>query len=76
MTYFPNITKREKISLGIDRLFDIYGNRIVIGATLNKLVIMIRGEDIAVDVEHMYDRLMFEVIEKVQKYGEDIEIGR
>lgn len=75
MTYFPNITKREKDLLGIDELFDMYGNRIVICAS-NKLVVIIKGEDIPVEVEHMYDRLMFEVIEKVQKYDEDMEIGR
>lgn len=75
MTYFSNISKRDKDPLGIDELFDIYGNKIVICAT-DKLSIIIKGEVIPEEVEHLYDRLIFEVIEKVRTYGEDMEIGR
>ena len=27
-------------------------------------------------IEHLYDRLIFEIIKKVRTYGEDMEIGR
>ncbi len=37
---------------------------------------MINGYAIPVEVEHLYDRLIFEVIEKVHTYGKDMEIGR
>lgn len=75
MTYFSNISKRDKDSLGIDELFDRYGNRIKIYAT-DKLTLCITGKVIPEEVEHLYDRLIFEVIEKVRTYGEDMEIGR
>ena len=53
------------------------GNKILIGATTNgKLTPIIKGIAIPEEVEHLYDRLMFEVLEKVYTYGEDMEIGR
>ena len=75
MAYFPNILRRDKNSFGIDELYDIYGNRIAIFAT-NKMSINIKGEIIPEEVEHSYDRLIFEIIKKVRTYGEDMEIGR
>ena len=75
MTCFPNILKRDKDSLGIDELFDVYGNRIKIYAT-DKLTIVITGKVIPEEIEHLYDRLIFEIIKKVRTYGEDMEIGR
>lgn len=75
MTYFPNITKRDKNIFGLDEIVDIYGNIITIYAT-NKIVINIKGKAIPEEVEHLYDRLIFEVIEKVRTYGEDMEISR
>ena len=75
MAYFPNISKRDKDSLGIDELFDVYGNRIKIYET-DKLTIVITGKVIPEEVEHLYDRLIFEIIKKVRTYGEDMEIGR
>ena len=75
MAYFPNILKRDKNPLGIDELYDVYGNKIVILAT-EKMSIIIKGEIIPEEVEHSYDRLIFEIIKKVRTYGEDMEIGR
>ena len=75
MTYFSNILRRDKNSFGIDELYDIYGNRIAIFAT-NKLRINIAGKVIPEEIEHLYDRLIFEIIKKVRTYGEDMEIGR
>ena len=54
---------------------DVYGNKIVILAT-EKMSIIIKGEIIPEEVEHSYDRLIFEIIKKVRTYGEDMEIGR
>lgn len=75
MAYFPNILKRDKDPLGIDELYDVYGNKIVILAT-EKMSIIIKGKIIPEEVEHLYDRLIFEIIKKVRTYGEDMEIGR
>ena len=75
MAYFPNILKRDKSPLGIDELYDVYGNKIVILAT-EKMSIIIKGKVIPEEVEHSYDRLIFEIIKKVRTYGEDMEIGR
>ena len=75
MAYFPNILKRDKDLLGIDELYDVYGNKIVILAT-EKLSIIIKGKIIPEEVEHLYDRLIFEIIKKVRTYGADMEIGR
>lgn len=75
MTYFPNITKRDKNILGLDEIVDIYGNIITIYAT-NKIAINIKGKAIPEEVKHLYDRLIFEAIEKVRTYGEDIEISK
>ena len=43
MAYFPNILKRDKDPLGIDELYDVYGNKIVILAT-EKMSIIIKGK--------------------------------
>lgn len=75
MAYFPNILKRDKDLLGIDELYDVYGNKIVILAT-EKLSIIIKGKIIPEEVEHLYDRLIFEIIKKVRTYGADMEIGK
>ena len=75
MAYFPNILKRDKDPLGIDELYDVYGNKIVILAT-EKLSIIIKGKIIPEEIEHLYDRLIFEIIKKVRTYGADMEIGR
>lgn len=75
MAYFPNILKRDKNLLGTDELYDVYGNKIMIVAT-KKMTIIIEGEIIPEEVEHLYDRLIFEIIKKVRTYGEDMEIGR
>lgn len=72
MTYFPNISKRDKNSLCVDELFDIYGNKIIFCTP----TIIIKGENIPEEIEYLYDRLIFEAIEKVRTYGEDTKIGR
>ena len=57
--------------------FLIYGNNIVFCLSGDKNTVVIVGESgIPEEVEHLYDRLIFEVIEKVHTYGEDMEISR
>jgi hypothetical protein len=75
MTYFPNITKRDKNEFGQEKIVDIYGNTITIYVD-DTITIVIDGKAMPEEVEHLYDRLIFEAIEKVHTYGEDMEIGR
>jgi hypothetical protein len=78
MAYFPNISKRYKNRFGQDELLDVYGNTITIYST-DTITIDITGAGGAArpkEVEHLYDRLIFEIIKKVRTYGEDMEIGR
>ena len=78
MAYFPNILKRYKNEFGQDVLLDVYGNKITIYVddTITIIIGGVGGAARPKEVDHFYDRLIFEVIKKVRTYGEDMEIGR
>ena len=74
MAYLPNATKRYQGSFGMEVIEDIYGNTIEMFFD-NGADIYI-GANVTPELEQMYEKLIINALEKVRKYGTDMEIGR
>jgi hypothetical protein len=76
MSYLPNVTKRyQEWSVEVEAIEDIYGNTIEMVFDDNIAHIYIE-ENVTPELEQMYEKLVINALEKVQRYGKDMEIGR
>ena len=75
MSYLPNVTKRYQGRFGAEVIEDIYGNTIEMVFDDNIAHIYIE-ENVTPELEQMYEKLVINALEKVQRYGKDMEIGR
>ena len=77
MAYLPNATKRYQGSFGMEVIEDIYGNTIEMFFDDDDNIVHIYiGANVTPELEQMYEKLIINALEKVRKYGTDMEIGR
>lgn len=77
MAYLPNATKRYQGCFGTEVIEDIYGNTIEMFFDDDDNIVHIYiGANVTPELEQMYEKLIINALEKVRKYGTDMEIGR
>ena len=74
MAHLPNVTKRYQGCLGAEVIEDIYGNTIEM--VFDNGADIYINENVTSELEQMYEKLVINALEKVRKYGTDMEIGR